>query len=384
MKYPRIYLVADNCFAIKRWVKPREWMALGKQMGVRYMQASCDNEIDPLYCPQEYRLDWLREVKQCERELDMKVCNFYTGYQTYRTMGLAFEDERVLKKLREGWFAPMIETAAQLSAGIGFYMAALSEEDLQNPKQYKNKISQIARELAKVAQMGQEKNVTMAMEQMYNPASPPWTIEGTKALLRDVYAIGKAPFYTTIDVGHMVGQAKFVKPDGEAIRQALREKKTLYVGSEQTRALYCRHLQQQTEPDQAAAEIVQSMEEYPHLFSIKEDTDPYEWLSSICCYSPIVHLQQNDGRTSHHAAFTEETNKTGIIDGEKVLRAIAKSYEAPEEDGLPPRTEDVYLSFEIFGANTETGHEVLEKMKKSVEYWRRFIPEDGLALDQLI
>lgn len=33
MNYPKIYLVLDNCFAIKRWVEPETWGPLIKQLG---------------------------------------------------------------------------------------------------------------------------------------------------------------------------------------------------------------------------------------------------------------------------------------------------------------------------------------------------------------
>ena len=49
MSYPRIYLVLDNCFAIKRWIKPSEWMQIAQDLGFGYVQASTDNEIDPLF-----------------------------------------------------------------------------------------------------------------------------------------------------------------------------------------------------------------------------------------------------------------------------------------------------------------------------------------------
>jgi hypothetical protein len=130
-KYPRIYLVLDNCFAIKRWVKPSEWLALTKEIGFSYSQASTDNEIDPLFSPSDYMDDWFEEVKRSEKETGVKVVNFYTGYQTYRTAGLAHHDSRVRRRLLDEWLKPMIRRIRDLDAeGIGFYFFPMPQEVL--------------------------------------------------------------------------------------------------------------------------------------------------------------------------------------------------------------------------------------------------------------
>lgn len=49
MKYPKIYLALDNCFALKRWVEPETWLPLIKDLGYTSIQASYDNEFDMLY-----------------------------------------------------------------------------------------------------------------------------------------------------------------------------------------------------------------------------------------------------------------------------------------------------------------------------------------------
>lgn len=54
MTDPKIYLAVDNCFASKRWTKPAEWMELLGRMGIACVEASADNECDPLYMDKEY------------------------------------------------------------------------------------------------------------------------------------------------------------------------------------------------------------------------------------------------------------------------------------------------------------------------------------------
>jgi hypothetical protein len=126
------------------------------------------------------------------------------------------------------------------------------------------------------------------------------------------------------------------------------------------------------------------MDKYPYLFSKYEDGDPYIWLEKLGCYSPIIHLQQTTGNSSSHQPFTQECNKTGIIAGDRVLKAVRASYLQKQEAGMPPLCNKIYLTLEIFSGTAEINEDVIYKLKESVKYWRNFIPEDGLTLDELI
>ena len=62
--YPQVHLVMDNCFAVKRWVRPRDWMQAIKEIGgISLIQASTDNEIDPAHNTQDFRDEWVEEVQ---------------------------------------------------------------------------------------------------------------------------------------------------------------------------------------------------------------------------------------------------------------------------------------------------------------------------------
>ena len=97
-----------------------------------------------------------------------------------------------------------------------------------------------------------------------------------------------------------------------------------------------------------------------------------------------MHLQQTDGVRAGHQAFTPETNRTGIIKPDEVLAAYARSFAKTATDGMPPPVENLYLSFEVFASNTESNREVIDKLEQSYAYWRRYIPEDGLLLSDLV
>jgi sugar phosphate isomerase/epimerase len=395
MKYPNIYLVLDNCFAIKRWVKPSEWLQLTKEIGFNYAQASTDNEIDPLFSPEQYMDDWFAELKRNEKKTGVKVINFYTGYQTYRTIGLAHHDERVREKLLEGWFKPLIRRIADLNAaGIGFSYFAIPDEALQDPAKYRERTELILSQLQELAEFADENGkVAVSFEQMYAPQQPPWTIDGTKHYLKRIYEARQKPLFVTLDVGHMVGQCKFLRPTKATVVQSLSrnyrqgELPPLWLGSDSTYQKWSVARQNCHGPqaiDVAAEAICAEMAGYPYLFAEKRDGDIFEWLGELACYSPIIHMQQTNGIVSSHAAFTAENNKNGVVTGEKLLSAIARSYQRQTQQMILPPTPNIYLSFEIFASNTEKKVEIIDKLKQTLEYWRQYVPEDGLPLDKLI
>jgi D-erythrulose 1-phosphate 3-epimerase len=395
MKYPKIYLVLDNCFAIKRWIKPSEWMELTKEIGFDYAQASTDNEIDPLFSPADYLNDWFQEVQRLEKITGVKVVNFYTGYQTYRTIGLAHHDERVRRKLIDGWFKPLILKISELkAAGVGFSYFAVPDEALQDPLKYKERTDLIFSQLSELTDFAfNNGKIQISFEQMYAPHQPPWTIDGTEFYLKETYKRNKKPIFVTLDVGHMVGQSKFIRPKKDEIAKSLKaENKNsglppIWLGSDSAYKKWNENSEKslnQKEIEIAVDSINSEMDKYPYFFSEERDSDIYSWVEELACFSPIIHMQQTDGIHSSHAAFTPETNKSGIVTGDKLLKAIAKSYDSQIEPGMPPLAEDIYLSFEIFASNVEKKNDIIKKLKQTLEYWRKFVPKDGVTLDKLI
>lgn len=392
MKYPRIYLALDNCFAIKRWVEPKLWLRITKELGFSYSEASFDNEIDGLFSPGDYMDDWFVSIDKLGKEYGVKVANFFTGYQTYRTAGLTHPDERMVRQLLDQWLKPMIKRMKKADAGMGFYFHAIPDNILQNPVLYMKTYRKLVERLGELTAYADELGgVNLCVEQMYAPHQPPWTIQGTMDLLRDCYLYNQKPLYTTVDVGHVIGQRKFTLPTMEQILVSLEKanQKTLrpsiWLGADETRSIWSNSVKTGRNRTETALDIVDSMDKFPYMFSSDpKDQDPYAWLAKLACYSPIIHMQQTDGVTAPHAAFTSETNRTGIIKGPELLRAIAASYETNDKTDMPPKVDDLYLNFEIFGSNTEYKYDIIDKLKETAEYWRQFVPEDGIPLDELL
>lgn len=387
---PKIYLAIDNCFASKRWTTPSRWMRMARKLGVNYVEASADNECDPLYMDSGYLDDWIDEVRNMEQDTGVKVINLYSGHGTYATLGLAHNDERVRNRMHRQWLESMVKMAGRLNAGLGFFCHAFSQQQMQNVEGYGQACEDLYGRLASLADFAGENGVRrIGVEQMYTPHQIPWTIEGAKQLLAEVHRRSRQNFYITIDTGHQSGQRKFLRPGYGELKEAIRKYRengradNFWIGPRSAHLMFKDIARNDDNAKFSVEELLEEFGKYPYLFAAYEDGDTYEWLEQLACYSPIIHLQQTDGRSSSHWPFNAECNKLGIIKGNKVLEAIAKSYFLSHVN-MPEPCSDLYLTLEIFAGTTELPVDIINKLKDSVAYWRQFIPEDGLSLDKLI
>lgn len=389
MDYPEIYLAIDNCFASKRWTSPRDWMAIIKDVGVNYVEASADNECDPLYADRQYLTDWVKEVLQSEKETGVKVASFYSGHGTYTTLGLTHDDVRNRSHIQKNWIEPMIAMATMFNAGLGFFCHAFPQKVLQNSREYYSRKDDLLDRLSHLACFASEDKLPfISIEQMYTPHQIPWTIKGAKQLISNVYRRSKKNLYITIDTGHQTGQKRFLRPELRQIENTLKQFKkscsnNLWLGTETAYNIFSDIAEKGHISRYRVSDIMKEIERHPYLFAEKEDCDTYLWIERLGCFSPLIHLQQTDGTRSSHLPFDKENNCRGIIKGEKLLKALARAYKKKYHT-MPPVCRRIYLTLEIFAGTSELPGEIIKKMEASVRYWRKFIPEDGLSLRELI
>src|SRR5208283_3230271 len=176
MMGPRIHLAIDNCFASKRWTRPADWARIIRELGIRYVEASADNECDPLYADPGFLDDWLQDVESACEQHGIKVASLYSGHGTYASLGLASPDRRNQDRIHNLWLKVMIRHAARLLAGVGFYCHAFNEDILQNPAAYASAEEGLYSRLADLAAYADAQDVKfIAVEQMYSPHQIPWT-----------------------------------------------------------------------------------------------------------------------------------------------------------------------------------------------------------------
>jgi hypothetical protein len=272
----------------------------------------------------------------------------------------------------------MINAAARLHAGMGFFAHAFPHKALQDADLYEEAAALLRRVLVELNQFAASAGCgDLGIEQMYSPHQYPWTRSQTKALLQMVTETSGHPFYFTEDLGHH--QGKFRRPDRGVLQgikiSAGKLPRGLWLGSDRAFAL--------VEAGVTSEEIIAEICRTPHLFAEEKDGDCYAWLSELGCYSPIIHLQQTDGHSSSHLPFTEEQNKRGIIEGGRVLAALKAAYDRPEEEGMPKRADRIYMTLELFTGTAAITQDTLADIRESVVYWRRWIPRDGIYLDEL-
>jgi D-erythrulose 1-phosphate 3-epimerase len=388
---PLIYLAIDNCFASRRWTHPNDWSAVIKDLGLQYVEASADNECDPLYMGPEFLADWVGQVRRAKELTGVSVANFYSGHGTYATTGLTHTDPRVRDRILNDWLKVMARLAAHVDAGLGFACHAFSEPVLQDQSAYAAAEDDLYSRLAELARYAAECGTqNVGLEQMYTPHMIPWTLSGTAHLLQEVYRRSGEPFYLTVDSGHAWGQRRFLRPDRDELDSILGRARS-------TRGLAGAWLGPRRAYDQMQAavaapageserhldQIEATMDAYPYFFAEYDDGDPYLWLERFGCYSPIIHLQQTTGQASAHLPFTAQHNSKGIIHPQPVLAALARSYARPVEPAMPPRCDAVYLTIEVFAPTAALPVDILDELDETVRYWRRWVPRDGMRLDEL-
>ncbi|MEP6987134.1 MAG: TIM barrel protein, partial [Chloroflexota bacterium] len=274
---PRIHLAVDNCFASKRWTEPREWMQIAHDAGITCIEASADNECDPLYNTPDSLQAWLDNVQSASAQTRVKVVNLYSGHGTYATLGLAHTDIRIRDHIQHNWLEPMIHSAAALGAGLGFFCHAFPQSVLADPERYAAAVVDLYTRLSDLASVAERESVTISIEQMYSPHQIPWTISGSQELLKSIYFRHFSQLYLTLDTGHQIGQRRHLQPsqsDIEAYVAAINRGKhppSIWFGLFSPEA-------DETLPVDALNTYIQ---EHPYLFAEPIDGDLYAWLRAL-------------------------------------------------------------------------------------------------------
>ena len=378
--YPKLYISIDNCFATKRWTKPERWAEIIKESGAKYVESSADTECDMLYSSVQYLRRWRENAARACEKNGLEINCTYTGHGTYSTLGLTHTDRDCRERMLKEWIFPHIDNAAYFGAIAGFYCHAFDDSVLQSPDKYARYKDVLYSQMERIAEYGYKRGVTPSLEQMYSPRQYPWRIRDGTDLINAVNK--KAPFYLTIDTGHQTGQRLFVRPDAQSVIKAVEEKREIYAGTDASQKILAKAINGEISAAEAAERITEAADRTEYMFAEEKDCSPWEWLKALGCYSPVVHLQQTDGKTSSHRDFSAGSNRDGIITGEKVLKSLLWCFKNPKAGAKP--VEKIFLTLELFFSNTAYNDDVIASLRSSVEYWRNFIPYDGIPLDYAV
>jgi sugar phosphate isomerase/epimerase len=304
----RTILAINMCFLRKRWTEPEQWAEIiDKQLGLKYAEF-CADLLDPFFVPEPARSRIAEETRRAFESRDMSIVDYYTGVITH-CLNLLSHPDPAVRETGMKWFREAIVFADQIGAGgVGGHFDTIAYPECLDAKRRAARIDGVIESFQSLSQDAKENGLKFLLwEQMYTPSEAPYTIAEAQDIYERVNEGAAVPVYLTVDVGHMCN-------------------------------LY-----------------------YPHS---EEDLDPYLWLETFAHVSPVIHIQQTDGKVSHHWPFTEEYNRVGIIHPERVLEAIEKS-----------GSEMNYLTFEIFHSLGQTEEMVLNDLKRSIDYWRKWVAD---------
>lgn len=320
----KLHLGINGAFCARRWERPENWMQLTRELGFTCHEFSTD-VIDPFFCgDREYQVDLAREVKDAARRHGVTIPAIYSGLATLRFHGLSHSHPLPRQRMVE-WVVSMMDIAIEMGATrVGGQFGTIPTEVMeQGDEAYAEAIKRYCEAMRDLSKIGRDKGLdAFSQAQMYTPSEPPWTIKQAEEFLNQANRNSKGcPVYLVMDVGHMAGE---------------------------------------------------------HHGLQGRDVDCLEWLRALAPYCEVIHLQQTVPGASHHWPFTEEYNRKGHIDIDKVLEAIVQGHEQHEQNWLAEvldPVEDCWLILEVLPPSTKTDAKLIAELRESAEYLKQWLPD---------
>jgi len=328
MREVLIDIGVNGSFLTRRWEVPETFMALTRETGYTYHEF-CADVIDPFFSgDKSYQQETAERVRRAAQEYGVVITDYYTGVATHRFHGLSHSNAAVRASMRR-WIERAMEIALALGTDrVGGHWDAIPVERINDQKSMKQSLNNIYREFRELSRVAKNKGIaTISNEQMYIPSEIPWTIAGAEEFLVEVNAENEGcAVYLTVDTGHQAGA---------------------------------------------------------HYGASGDDVQYTKWLEKFASVSEIVHIQQTTPDASMHWPFTDEYNLRGHVRIDEILKAIERSHRAHSRQRfarfLPPVTRTI-LALEYIPGSTTTEATVLDSLKKSCAFLRRFVPEGGITL----
>ena len=299
---PTIEFGVNNGFALKNWPEPMAWAKIiAQDLGLKHVQFSFDL-LDPLF-PEPARTDLCGETLQAVRRHGLSLLTTFTGLIAYAQNLLAHPSPWVSDRAWH-WFEAALEVTQKLEAeGTGGYIGAMSVADFADSDRrglLRNKLIQSIRRLTHSAREHGLKY--LLWEFMPTPRELPHTPEEAIELIEEVNQGAALPVYLCFDLGHCCS------------------------------------------------------------FDLASPGDPHKWLEKLLPWTPMVHLQQTDGKGDHHWPFSPEYNKSSIINPERIVEIVR---------GSP--FERVDLILELSHPFEAPDRQIIEDHQWSVEAWLKWI-----------
>lgn len=289
-------------FANRAFPEPEVWAQIvAEQLGLREVQFSFDL-LDPLL-PEPGRGAACFEIVNATKKYGLTMHSTFTGGIAYSQNFLAHPNPNV-RAQANCWYQGALEVTGKLGAeACGGHIGGMSAADYNDPERrryIRAELIESVRNLTQLAaRLGQK---YFLWEFMPSPREIPHTPAESVELLKEVNVGAAVPVYLCFDIGHTMS------------------------------------------------------------YDFATAGDPHVWLEQLLPYSPVIHLQQTDGKADHHWSFSPEYDKVGIVNPQRIVE-ICKS--SPFET--------VYLLFEFGHAFDAPDQQVIDEHKQSVERWMKWL-----------
>jgi len=323
-------LGVNGAFLTRRWEEPDNFMRLTREVGFRN-HSFCADVLDPFFSgDRDFQMELAAQIKAAAEKHEVRITDVYTGVATHRFHGLSHSHPSPRERMRQ-WIVEAMDLALAMGTDcLGGHWDAFSVEAMSNPARYEEAWGRLIQTFRELGQVGHDKGMhALYQEQMYIPSEVPWTLEQAERFMIEANQGNEpaVPVYITLDVGHQAGM---------------------------------------------------------HYGLDGPDLDYLEWIRRFGAFSEVIHLQQTTPDGSHHWAFTEDYNQRGHVDVQKVLDALTASHQAADDSPVREHLESVdrcWLVAEIIPGSTKSEDRLLEELKLSAAYLKRFVPEGGTVLE---
>jgi D-erythrulose 1-phosphate 3-epimerase len=295
----------NNCFAVKRWPEPAAWARLVRErLGLTLVQHSLDL-VEPT-APSALLTSQAAAVRKACGDFGLEAHSTFTGLAAYTSNQLLHPDPQA-RATAEEWYGRMIDFTEALGAKVtGGHIGAYSALDAAEDRRRSELDRQLAGSMERLTRRARLAGLSAFLVENLAPVREPSTFKSVESLLT-AGDDSHVPVRLCLDVGHMCT---------------------------------------------------------PGITG--QEADPYAWLSRFGASTEAVHLQQSDITGDHHWPFTEETNRVGRIEAERVLAALDASGAG-----------HVTLILEVIPAFEAADDQVLSDLEASVRYWKAALDRHG-------
>lgn len=297
-------LAINTGFAVNRYPEAEDWCAVVKNAGAKRVQFTADL-LNPSL-PYKIVKKKVGEINESCRSNDLVITSTFTGAFT-RVNHLAHPDIEI-RDYWVDWFKKFAHLTVSLGATrMGSHFGIFSMRDDRDPEVRQRRRKQNIEGWHEVAAYAKSVGIeSIIWEPMSISREQGETIESCRELQADVNKDAPLPFSLCLDLDH--GDISSSNP---------------------------------------------------------RDTDPYAWLEEFAHQSPCIHVKQSSENKGGHWPFTQEYNREGRIQAEKVIKAL-DSY------GIDGTELILELSFR---EREPADSSAPAALKESVDYWRPFVSQ---------